>query len=74
MNDMALRDTVCVNGEDELLNAATLSELLAEKGIALEGRGTAVAINGSVVPRADWTITLLRPGDSVEIVTARQGG
>ncbi|MGB6752009.1 MAG: sulfur carrier protein ThiS [Xanthobacteraceae bacterium] len=37
-------------------------------------RGVAVALNGAVVPRAAWRDTLLRTGDSVEIVRARQGG
>ncbi len=37
-------------------------------------RGIAVALNGAVVPRAAWPQTALKPGDSVEIVRARQGG
>ena len=37
-------------------------------------RGIAVALNGSVVPRAAWRATAFKAGDSVEIVRARQGG
>jgi len=37
-------------------------------------RGVAVALNGRVVARAAWPTTTLAPGDSVEIVLARQGG
>jgi sulfur carrier protein len=33
-----------------------------------------VALNGEVVPRTAWRDTPLKPGDSVEIVRARQGG
>jgi sulfur carrier protein len=63
-----------VNGTREPLAAATLEALLAEKAIDTAQRGIAVALNGAVVPRAAWPATPLRPGDSVEIVRARQGG
>ncbi len=63
-----------VNGTSEPLAAATLEALLAEKAIDTAQRGIAVALNGAVVLRAAWPVTPLRPGDSVEIVRARQGG
>jgi sulfur carrier protein len=63
-----------VNGEVEPLGAATLAALLAEKTVDTGQRGIAVALNGAVVPRAAWSETVLRPGDRVEIVRARQGG
>ena len=64
-----------VNGESELLAAPkTLEALLAEKTVDTGQRGIAVALNGAVVPRAAWPATRLNPGDSVEIVRARQGG
>ena len=63
-----------VNGTSEPLAAATLEALLAKKAIDTAQRGIAVALNGAVVPRAAWPATPLRPGDSVEIVRARQGG
>jgi len=63
-----------VNGTSEPLAAATLEALLAEKAVDTAQRGIAVALNGAVVPRAAWPVTPLRPGDSVEIVRARQGG
>jgi sulfur carrier protein len=57
-----------VNGESEPFAAPkTLEALLAEKIVD-------VALNGAVVPRAAWPATRLNPGDSVEIVRARQGG
>jgi sulfur carrier protein len=63
-----------VNGESEPLAVATLDGLLAEKAVDTGQKGIAVALNGAVVPRAAWPVTQLRPGDSVEIVRARQGG
>jgi sulfur carrier protein len=66
--------SIRVNGQDEPLSSATLMALLHEKAIAPDARGVAVAINGTVVPRAAWPSTRLRVGDQVEIVRARQGG
>ena len=53
---------------------ATLAALLEEKAVDTGQRGIAVAINGAIVPRAAWPQTTLQPGDSIEIVRARQGG
>jgi len=63
-----------VNGASEPLTAATLEQLLLEKEVDTGQRGIAVALNGAVVPRTAWRNTALKPGDSVEIVRARQGG
>jgi sulfur carrier protein len=66
--------TIRINGEGAPLTAATLAELLAEKGVALDGKGVAVAVNGQIVRRQAWMDTRLSPGDDVEIVQVRQGG
>jgi sulfur carrier protein len=66
--------TIRVNGTEEPLVVSTLAALLQEKAVDVGQKGIAVALNGQVVPRADWPATQLRPGDSVEIVRARQGG
>ena len=63
-----------MNGQDVPAGAATIAELLAEQTVDVGRRGIAVALNGSVVPRSAWGETALRPGDSVEIVRAMQGG
>ena len=63
-----------VNGRDVPLSAATIADLLAEQAVDRGQRGLAVALNGLVVPRPAWGETALRPGDSVEIVRAMQGG
>ena len=69
-----MQGEIRVNGESEPLAAATLEALLVEKALDTGQRGIAVALNGAVVPRAAWPVTRLNPGDSVEIVRARQGG
>jgi sulfur carrier protein len=74
MAQAAARAGIRVNGQDEPLAATTLSALLEKKAVDTGQRGIAVAVNGAIVPRAAWPQTQLRPGDSVEIVRARQGG
>ncbi len=74
MSQQTIEATIRVNGESEPLSVGTLDALLMEKAVDTMQRGIAVALNGSVVPRAAWRDTALKPGDSVEIVRARQGG
>jgi sulfur carrier protein len=69
-----LEASIRVNGQNEPLAVAMLTALLHKKEIAPDARGVAVAINGTVVPRASWSSTRLSAGDQVEIVRARQGG
>jgi sulfur carrier protein len=66
--------TIRINGEGTALTAATIADLLAEKGIGANGKGVAVAVNGQIVRRQAWMETKLSPGDNVEIVHVRQGG
>jgi sulfur carrier protein len=66
--------TIRLNGETEQLSVGTIAELVAEKSDMPAGRGLAVALNGTLVRRADWASTPLKAGDTVEIVRAMQGG
>jgi sulfur carrier protein len=74
MSDVIEAGILTVNGLEEPLGAATVAALLADRDVAPDGRGVAVALNGSVVPRARWATTALRADDVVEIVRAMQGG
>lgn len=50
-----------------------LSELLAQLALA-DARGLAVAVNDTVVPRAQWPAHAVRAHDRVTIIRATQGG
>jgi sulfur carrier protein len=66
---------VSVNGsEHELDNGATVADLVGELSGVPDGRGVAVAVEGSVVPRGEWSSTPLDAGARVEVVVAVQGG
>ena len=63
-----------INGKEAEFAATTIAELLAEQGIDPKARFLAVAINGEVVHRAEWSAAALAAGDTVEIVRPFQGG
>ena len=66
---------VTVNGtEYELEKGATVADLVDVLSGVPDGRGVAVAVEGSVVPRGAWSSTMLNPGARVEVVVAVQGG
>ena len=62
---------ITLNGEAATTAAETVEELVAEVGAPADG--TAVAIDGEVVPRSQWT-QKLNDGCSADILTAVQGG
>ncbi|HEX7413976.1 MAG TPA: sulfur carrier protein ThiS [Bacteroidia bacterium] len=66
--------TVFVNNKACLLEAdASLSSALEQQGL-LTQKGTAVAINNAVVPKADWQHKILNENDKITIIRATQGG
>ena len=54
MTQATLNAHIRVNGQDEPLTATTLAALLDEKAVDVAQKGIAMALNGAVVPRADW--------------------
>jgi sulfur carrier protein len=67
-------DMIFINGERKPLSSSTLIELLEENGVDSSKGGVAVALNGEVVPRADWAQTSMKTDDKVEIVHIVRGG
>lgn len=66
---------IFVNGEPrEVADGTTLRAIVTRHGEDEPRRGIAVAVNGSVVPRARLAETGVSEGARVEIVTAVQGG
>jgi sulfur carrier protein len=61
-----------VNGEDQTFVAESVEELL--RRLSIEPRGVAVAINGDVVRRSEWSTTDIEDNNAIEIVTAVAGG
>jgi sulfur carrier protein len=64
---------VHVNGEPwRLAVSATVADVVDR--LTDEPRGIAVALDGSVVPRARWGSTQVAAGARIEVLTAVQGG
>jgi sulfur carrier protein len=61
-----------VNGESVSSNAMTLAELVAELGYG--DAKIATAYNGEFIAARARATTMLRAGDSIEIVAPREGG
>ncbi|ADD40624.1 sulfur carrier protein ThiS [Stackebrandtia nassauensis] len=62
---------VQLNGEPTDINGSTVADAVAN--LSRAERGIAVAVNGEVVPRSQWT-RKLHEGDRIEVLTATQGG
>lgn len=66
---------IIVNGQSSEVPAGeTVAGVLARMGLAESARGVAVAVDGEVVPRADWDSYALGEHARVEVLTAMQGG
>jgi len=66
---------VVLNGEAcRLPEGATVAEAVRASGVAGDGRGVAVALDGEVVARGAWDSTELADGARVEVLQAVQGG
>ena len=66
---------IFLNGErSELAAGETLAAALERLGVAPDKRGVAVAVDGEVVPRAQWQSFVLSEQARVEVLTAMQGG
>jgi thiamine biosynthesis protein ThiS len=69
-----MSQTFRMNGKIEPLDADTVAALLLRKNIDPACRFLAVAVNGAVVLRSNWSATHLWPDDEVEIVRPVSGG
>jgi sulfur carrier protein len=65
---------VFVNDQKQTVEADyNLTQLFNHLDIETPG-GIAVALNNTVVPRANWEKQLLKNGDNILIIKATQGG
>lgn len=66
---------IVLNGEEsDVRPGELLSAALTRLQLDLQARGVAVAVDGVVVPRAQWASYTLAAHARVEVLTAMQGG
>jgi sulfur carrier protein len=62
-----------VNGEQEQWDeGVTLADLVSRR--LRSDRGVAAAVDGAVAPRSGWGQLILQDGQTIELLTAVQGG
>jgi sulfur carrier protein len=62
-----------INGSDRDVTDGTTVAVLIESELG-SSRGSAVVVDGVVVPRTQWPAYRLRAGQHIELITAVQGG
>jgi sulfur carrier protein len=62
-----------LNGRPHELAVGTTVDALIT-AVTGSARGSAAVVDGEVVPRSTWPAVALRDGQSVELITAVQGG
>jgi len=66
---------VVLNGEErDVPDRSSVADAVALAGAPAAERGVAAAVEGEVVPRAEWEDRVLSEGEAVEVVHAIQGG
>lgn len=66
---------ISLNGQQSDVRAGeTVAAALSRLNLTLDARGVAVAVDGEVVPRAQWESFALAEHARVEVLTAMQGG
>jgi sulfur carrier protein len=58
----------------EVGDTATVADVVRDLTGVDDPRGVAVALNGAVVPKASWAQTRPADGDTIDVLTAVQGG
>jgi sulfur carrier protein len=58
----------------DVADTATIADVVHDLAGVADPRGVAVALNGAVVPRASWAATRPADGDTIDVLTAVQGG
>jgi sulfur carrier protein len=66
---------IVLNGRRSDVRAGeSIEAVLAGLGLDTDARGVAVAVDGEVVPRAQWQSFTVGEDAHVEVLTAMQGG
>jgi len=61
-----------LNGQEREVSATQVEDLVAELGLPLAA--ALVEHNGTALLRSEWSVTILREGDRLEIIRMVAGG
>ena len=66
---------IILNGNSsDVRGGESVLAVVQQLGLPADARGVAVAVDGEVIPRAQWEVFRLSEGARVEVLSAMQGG
>jgi sulfur carrier protein len=66
---------IILNGNSsDVRGGESVLAAVEQLGLPADARGVAVAVDGQVIPRAQWEVVRLSEGARVEVLSAMQGG
>ena len=66
---------IILNGQSsDVRGGESVLAAVQQLGLPADARGVAVAVDGEVIPRAQWEVVRLSEGARVEVLSAMQGG
>ena len=66
---------IILNGNSsDVRGGESVLAAVQQLGLPADARGVAVAVDGEVIPRAQWEDVRLSEGTRVEVLSAMQGG
>ena len=66
---------IILNGNSsDVRGGESVLAAVQQLGLPADARGVAVAVDGEVIPRAQWEVVRLSEGARVEVLSAMQGG
>jgi sulfur carrier protein len=65
---------ISINGEKARVAEKTALLTIVNERLGGRQNGVAVAVNASVIPKAEWGNILVQPNDDILIIKATQGG
>ena len=65
---------ITFNNKNQQIQEQTSLQTIIDELIGEKQKGIAVAINETVVPKAQWSTCWLQPDDKILVIKATQGG
>lgn len=65
---------ITINNKKIVGNADTPLDKILMAHYTQPLQGVAVAVNGTVIPKANWTTTIVQENDNILVITATAGG
>ena len=65
---------ILINNQKHTVEESTSLQAIVNNQLGDKQKGVALAVNDTVVPKANWGNYLIKPNDNILIIKATQGG